>query len=860
MANRAPEATLLIVDDQPVNLIILGELLQSQYRILSAASGAQALALATQSPAPELILLDIMMPGMDGYAVLAALQAQAATRDIPVLFLTALSDPASQAHGLSLGAVDYIVKPIQPAVVLARVRTHLELKRARDLLRDHNAWLEAEVARRVEENQRLDDASRQAQARLNQRLELILRTAGEGIYGIDPEGRINFVNPAVVDMLGYAREELLGRSAHAVFHHSTPDGSPYPYGDCPLMISLTAGQSLRDQRDTFWRRDGLPLSVEYSSVPIVEDGRVDGAMVSVRDISARQRYLEQLERQSNFDDLTGFPNRNLLADRLAQAISLPRQDTAWLAVMAIKSDRLASVRDTLGREASEQVIAELGRRLEAHVPLTDTLARLESDEFVLVSELARADLAGARAQALIAALSPPVSVGDLELTLGASVGIALFPRDGDSVPELLRHAFSALHRARADGGARSRFYAADIDAQAIERLDLERELRHAIANGALSLVYQPQVSLRSGAIVGAEALVRWPHPTRGLLLPEAFIALAEESGLIFPLADWVLRTACTQNQAWRRAGLRAIRIAVNFSARQFFAQDLVESVRAALQDSELAAHSLEIEVAERAVMADPDAFVRLSRQLQRLSVSLAIDDFGTGFSSLSFLRHFAIDRLKIDQTFVRDINRDPDGAAIIQGVIALAHNLHLSVIAEGVETEAQLAFLRQRDCDDMQGRVFCEPLPADDFVRLLTSDRKVKFSGEGLPLRTLLLVDDEVHILSSLRRLFRREGYQLLTAHSGAEALDLLATRPVQVIVSDARMPDMDGSELLAKVCKLYPDTVRLMLSGYTDMRAVTRAVNSGELYRFLTKPWDDDELVEAVREAFRHHARRTMS
>ncbi|HPP46665.1 MAG TPA: EAL domain-containing protein, partial [Accumulibacter sp.] len=642
-----------------------------------------------------------------------------------------------------------------------------------------------------------------------------------------------------------------------MFHHSTPDGSPYPYHDCPLMISLTAGQSLRDQRDIFWRRDGLPLAVEYSSVPIVEDGQILGAMVSVRDISERQRYLHQLERQSNYDDLTGLPNRNLLSDRLAQAIGLPRHETAWLAVLAIKSDRLTSVRDTLGREASEQVIAELARRLAALVPLTDTLARFEGDEFVLVSELARVDLAGARAQALIAALSPLVSVGEHELTLGASVGIALYPRDGKSGPELLRHAFSALHRARADGGARSRFYAADIDAQAIERLDLERELRHAIANGALSLVYQPQVSLRSGAIVGAEALVRWTHPTRGLLLPETFIALAEESGLIFPLAEWVLRQACSQNQAWRRAGLRPIRIAVNFSARQLFDEDLAASVRVALQDSALAAHALEIEVAERAVMADPEAFVRLSRQLQRLTVSLAIDDFGTGFSSLSYLRHFAIDRLKIDQTFVRDINRDPDGAAIVQGIIALAHNLHLSVIAEGVETPAQFAFLRQRDCDDMQGRLFCAPVSADEFTRLLGSDRQVDFPSEALPLRTLLLVDDEVHILSSLRRLFRREGYQILTANSGTEALDLLATRPVQVIVSDARMPDMDGSELLAKVCKLYPDTVRLMLSGYTDMRAVTRAVNSGELYRFLTKPWDDDELIEAVREAFRHHARR---
>ncbi|HNH24652.1 MAG TPA: EAL domain-containing protein, partial [Accumulibacter sp.] len=840
MQTGTQEGTLLIVDDQPVNRLILEELLRSRYRVISAASGPQALTLATQEPVPELILLDIMMPEMDGYAVLAALQSQPATRDIPVLFLTALSDPAKHAHGLSLGAVDYIVKPIQPAVVLARVHTHLELKRARDLLRDHNAWLEAEVARRVEENRRLDDANRQEQARLNHRLELILRTAGEGIYGIDLNGRINFVNPAVVDMLGYPREELLGRSAHATFHHSNPDGSPNPFSDCPLMISLTAGVSLRDRCDVFWRRDGLPLIVEYSSAPIIEQGQVVGAMVSVRDISERQRYLEQLERQSNFDDLTGLPNRNLLADRLAQAIGLPRQETPWLAVLAIKTDRLESVRGTLGREATDQVIVELARRLAAQMPPTDTLARLEGDEFVLLSELARAELAGARAQSMIDAWTPPVGIGEHELTLGASVGIALFPKDGDKGQELLRHAFSALHRARADGGGLSRYYAADIDAQAIERLDLERELRRAIANEQLILRYQPQVSLRSGLVVGVEALIRWLHPTRGELPAAAFMALAEESGLIHPLVDWTLRAACAQNRAWRRAGLRPVRMAINFAARQCLGQDFVDSVAAATRANGPDPHGLEIELTERTVMADPDAFVRISRQLRQLAVSLAIDDFGTGFSSLNHLRHFAIDRLKIDRSFICDINRDPDGASIVQGVIALAHNLRLSVVAEGVETEAQLAFLRSRDCDDMQGKLFSEPLTAVEFAQLLISGRKVEFPSAPTTLRTLLLVDDEVHILSSLRRLFRREGYQILTASGAAEALDLLATRPAQVIISDARMPGMDGSELLAKVRKLYPETVRLMLSGYTDMGAVTRAVNSGELYRFITKPWDD--------------------
>jgi PAS domain S-box-containing protein len=281
------------------------------------------LEVAARQPVPDLILLDIMMPEMDGYAVLAALQQNPATQATPVIFLTALGDPGDEEHGLSLGAVDYIVKPIQPAVVLARVRNQLDLKRARDILSDHNAWLEAEVSRRVAENRRLEDASREAQARLSHQLELILSTAGEGIYGTDADGVVNFVNPAATEMLGFSRDELIGFSAHATFHHSRVDGSPYPQHDCPLVNSLDAGIALRGQEETFWRKDGTQLPIEYSSVPIIEAERRLGAVVSLRDISERKRYLAQLERQSNFDDLTGLPNRNLLNDRLAHAIDQP---------------------------------------------------------------------------------------------------------------------------------------------------------------------------------------------------------------------------------------------------------------------------------------------------------------------------------------------------------------------------------------------------------------------------------------------------------------------------------------------------------------------------------------------------------
>jgi EAL domain-containing protein (putative c-di-GMP-specific phosphodiesterase class I)/ActR/RegA family two-component response regulator len=319
-----------------------------------------------------------------------------------------------------------------------------------------------------------------------------------------------------------------------------------------------------------------------------------------------------------------------------------------------------------------------------------------------------------------------------------------------------------------------------------------------------------------------------------------------------------LRTACAQNKAWQDAGLTPLTVAVNMSARQFAAQDVVKMASAILAETGLGASYLELELTESAVMADAEAFIKTTEQLKGLAITLSIDDFGTGFSSLSYLKRFAIDRLKVDQSFVRDIVSDPNSATIALAIISLAHSLKLSAIAEGIETEAQLNFLRRHNCDEMQGYYFSKPVRAVEFEQMLREHRKLEFAAtEPASNRTLLLVDDEQGILSSLKRLFRREGYKILTAADGLEGLNLLANNVVDVVISDARMPEMNGGEFLGKVREMYPDVVRMMLSGYTDLKAVTTAVNRGELFAFLTKPWDDTELMETVRDAFRHSEQR---
>jgi diguanylate cyclase (GGDEF)-like protein/PAS domain S-box-containing protein len=823
-------ATILIVDDTPENLCVLGDLLAPLYSIRVANGGQRALQIVHLDPQPDLILLDIMMPDLDGYGVLKQLRAEPATRDIPVIFVTALDSFEDEQMGLDLGAVDYITKPIRPAIVLARVRTHLELKHARDRLREENLHLEAEVARR------------------NRQRELILMSAGEGIYGTDTQGNISFINPAAAAMLGFDRAELLGCSAQACFFQA----------DASLSNCLDNSLGVSNLEGAFRRKDGTLLEVEFSCQPMVDAGVAQGLVVTFRDISEKKRYLAELERKSNFDDLTGLPNRNLLADRLIRGIGRCQQAETQLAVLLLNLDRFKTINDSLGHVAGDNLLRDLASRFTPLLPADVTLARTEGDEFVLVIEHHDSDEVIRSIQLLLATVAEPFTLDNRQFFLTASIGVALFPRDGDSSEILLKNAAAAMSRVKIGGGNAYSFYAAEMNARALERLDLENGLRRAIDQGELVLYFQPQLSLKSGAIIGAEALVRWQHPERGLVLPGEFIPLAEHTGLIVPLGEWVLRTACAQNQAWQAAGLPPITMAVNLSARQIASQDIVLLASDVLRETGLDAKFLEIELTESMVMADAEAFIHATRELKGLSITLSIDDFGTGFSSLSYLRRFSIDRLKIDQSFVRELTQDPNSAAIALAIISLSHSLGLSVIAEGVETEAQLNYLAAHQCDEMQGFFFSQPLPATEFAALLGSARTLILPdaarSSGM---SLLLVDDEPSILSALRRLLRREGYTIHTATSGAEGLELLARHEVGVVISDARMPEMTGAEFLGRVREMYPETIRIMLSGYTDLAAITSAVNRGELFRFIAKPWDDAELITIVRDAFRHHETR---
>ena len=440
------------------------------------------------------------------------------------------------------------------------------------------------------------------------------------------------------------------------------------------------------------------------------------------------------------------------------------------------------------------------------------------------------------------------------------MGFGFYPQDGEAAATLLKNADTAMYRAKELGRDNFQFYTEDMHGRINERLALEAGLRAALARDEFVLHYQPQLELRGGKVSALEALIRWNHPQLGQLAPMRFIPLAEEIGLLQAISDWVLRGACLQQVAWRQQALIDVPMAVNICASQFMHPGFAASVAEVLRDTGIEPARLELEITETLCMKDPDASIRVLRELKQLGIKLAIDDFGTGYSNLGYLKRFPVDKLKLDQSFVRDIVHSADDLAITDAVIAMAHSLRLSLVAEGVESATQLVLLADHGCDDMQGFYFSPPLPVDACAALLREGRALPLQalGRSAALRTLLLVDDEPNVLAALERTLRRGAGLILRANSAREAFELLAQHEVGVILSDQRMPGMTGVEFFSQVRHMYPASVRIILSGYADLQAVTDAINLGSVYRFLSKPWDEEQLKAVIRAAFEtYHAQR---
>ncbi|MDQ3777019.1 MAG: response regulator [Pseudomonadota bacterium] len=568
--------------------------------------------------------------------------------------------------------------------------------------------------------------------------------------------------------------------------------------------------------------------------------------------SRAEAHVRRLAYQ---DSLTGLPNRTLFKERLEVLIGRSSSDQLH-AILFLDLNRFKLVNDTLGHEVGDLLLKAAAERLSGCVRSTDTVARIGGDEFTIILEHIDSLMVVTNVVEKISkALATPFVFVGQEMYVSTSIGVSVYPVDGKDCGSLIKRADIAMFKAK-EHGDRFRFYEDSMDAGTSKRLALESDLRRAIEREELILHYQPQIDLGSGRIIGMEALVRWQHPMRGMISPAHFIPLAEETGLIAPLGEWVLGSACAQNKAWQDAGLRAIPVAVNLSAKQLGQNDLDRSIAKILDDTGLQPRFLELELTETAVMHKPEEMLARLRSLKDLGIHISLDDFGTGYSSLNYLKHFPFDKLKIDQCFVRGVISNPDDAAIVLTIINIACSLKLRVIAEGVETKGQLRYLQVHGCHEIQGYYFSRPIVAEEAFQLLQQDKGLPRSDIEVE-RILLLVDDETDVTRALERKLGNEDYKILTANSAKEAFELLAQHGAQVVISDQRMPEMDGIEFLSRIKDLYPGTVRMMLTAYSESTSLMRAINDGWIYKFISKPWKEEQLREQIREAFAEHGRR---
>ncbi|MDB5867666.1 MAG: response regulator receiver modulated diguanylate cyclase/phosphodiesterase, partial [Betaproteobacteria bacterium] len=436
---------------------------------------------------------------------------------------------------------------------------------------------------------------------------------------------------------------------------------------------------------------------------------------------------EQFRRLAHYDSLTRLPNRSLFYDRLAHGIAQARRNGWTLAVLFIDVDRFKHVNDTFGHTAGDQLLKQVSERLSGCIRSDDTVGRLSGDEFAIVlSRLTAPEDAATVAQKIVDELNLPFQLEGAELYVTASIGITVYPNDSEDQDALIRNADVAMYRAKERGRNNYQFYTPELNRRTREMLNMESELRRALERDEFVMHYQPKVSLVTGQITGVEALLRWRHPERGLVPPGDFIPLLEETGLIVQTGEWVLKAVCEQIKTWERAGIEPLPVAVNLSARQFLAPDLAGSIRRVLEAHEVKPDLLEVEITESAIMTNADEAIRTLETLEALGVKTSVDDFGTGYSSLGYLKRFPLYALKIDRSFVRDITSDPDDATITQAVISMAHSLQLKVIAEGVETEAQLEFLERYGCDEVQGYLYSKPIPGEECGIMIADDARLK--------------------------------------------------------------------------------------------------------------------------------------
>ncbi len=572
------------------------------------------------------------------------------------------------------------------------------------------------------------EAAGQALFEERERAQVTLHSIGDAVVTTDKNGIVEYMNPVAEELLGYGISEAKGCSFDTIFYAADElSGVRVFY---PLTQSILNEKKLRHPESAILRnRSGQEYTVHISATPIQgRSGGVAGIAIAFNNLTQVREATRRMEFQATHDALTELPNRYLLLDRLEHAIEKAHRKSKKVAVLFIDLDDFKKVNDSFGHSTGDLLLIKVVERLKIIARTEDTIARLGGDEFVVILEgVIEEEAVAAVAQKILDSLPPPFDLNGHDFFIGASLGISLYPKDGSDPESLLKNADTAMYRAKEAGRNGFQFYTEDMNTRVIKRLIMEEDLRRAIQQNELELYYQLLIGVVEKKITGVECLLRWRHPERGLILPSEFIRLAEETGLIIPIGEWVMRTACNQARYWMQLGFPMFRVAVNLSPRQFSQQGITSMVARILNETGLDANYLGLEITESMIMEDVNGAVATLKILKLMGVHLAIDDFGTGYSSLSYLKRFPIDQLKIDRQFVHDITTEPSNAAISQAIIAMAHSMKLHVTAEGVETGEQVSFLKSNGCDEMQGFYFCKPISDREITEKLIAGGASRF-------------------------------------------------------------------------------------------------------------------------------------
>ncbi|WP_028574652.1 two-component system response regulator [Desulfonatronovibrio hydrogenovorans] len=695
------KSQILVVDDELINRSMLKRFLTPMADVQEAQDGFTAL--EKVSPETDLVLLDLVMEGMDGIEVCQKIKDNPATRDIPVIFISAVDDPKVKARGLEAGGVDFVSKPFDRSELLSRINTHLTMRAQALEIKNYTSDLENKVRERTRELMESEKRYR----------TIFEATKSAMVIVNSKSGLIGMVNNEFCDLSGYSRQEIQDKIHFSQFVH--PD-------DLPRVSSyfekrFTDPGSVPSEYELLGLTRNGSQKILFAKVATIPEW--DSYVVSLFDLTDKRRVEEELRQRTFYSKLTGLPNSELLGNRLQKAIRTKHEDPNYFfAVIHVDLDRFKIINDSLGHKAGDQLIKMVAGRLEKSVRKKDTVAHIGGDDFVLLIEVSDLPEAALRAEKIKDQFTEPFIVDQNEIFATCSMGIVVGSTTYTEPEQIFRDADTALHRAKSTAPNSYIVFDPIMHAQVTELLTIETELRKAIARKEFILYYQPVVSLSDGRITGFEALIRWMHPEKGLVPPSVFIPIAEETELIIPMGEWVLNTACAQLSSWKKSGLD-LKMNINLSGVQFRNMGLLNSLEEIFSKSQVDPSDINLELTESVVMDHAEKSIAALNRIKSLGVQLSVDDFGTGYSSLNYLQQLPIDYIKIDRSFTNMLSTD-NGLALVKAILAMGHSLGLNVVAEGIENPQQMHSLRALNCNYAQGYYFSRPLPAreaDSLVR-----------------------------------------------------------------------------------------------------------------------------------------------